>query len=410
MNASPNAANDIPGETWQKRQAIAIWAGLIAVMVGLALAGDKHRVNEHYFRAATSWLSGEDFYTDDGRGFLYAPTSVVLYIPFVIFPEPLSDALWRLVAIGTFATGVWRVTGLSNSPRRSHGQAWAALLSLLVGVAACRNGQATVPMAGAMLHAAACIARQRWNGAAFWLVLALVLKPIAVPFVMLAAVLHRPLWSRTAVGFVLAALLPFACQTPEYVVDQYRQFGRMLAVAYDLGDHDAWAQGFAALRIWGLDTPRPVQTLVRLTTAAGALVLLWKLSAKLSRPKFVMALYTVATIWTMLFNPRTENNTYMMMGPILGWLAAGIDRDRLPRWQWHLAFVLLCTVGIGASYELSKLLAPGKPFVWLAPLATSVLAIYVAVSRATYPLDTAFTGVLWTPVPPENAPLLKPKA
>ena len=87
-------------------------------------------------------------------------------------------------------------------------------------------------------------------------------------------------------------------------------------------------------------------------------------------------MYTLAAVYLMLFNPRTENSTYCVLGPAVGLFYAEQLRTR----RWLTAGLLLAVMAacVG-SYELGKhLTPPGAKTVWLAPLACCCLAAYLA--------------------------------
>ncbi len=67
-------------------------------------------------------------------------------------------------------------------------------------------------------------------------------------------------------------------------------------------------------------------------------------------------LLTWTVVYLMLFNPRTENSTYCMFGPVLGiWLAESFVRTRYSTVTWLLFALAITTMG---SYELGKYFTP----------------------------------------------------
>ena len=68
----------------------------------------------------------------------------------------------------------------------------------------------------------------------------------------------------------------------------------------------------------------------------------------------------------MLFNSRTEGNTYTMIGPVYGALlaeAAFPQRNRRAT-GWLIAAVVLTV----ANYELAVLVTPRPSAIWISPL------------------------------------------
>jgi hypothetical protein len=350
------------------RNAWIAWALLIVGVCALVTAsGNRRTVTPAYRGAAQSWFAGEDLYDDTGRGFLYLPQSAILFSPLAYLPFPVAEVLWRVINIGVFVWGVRRLAGLVE---RDLGVSAFPLISIFAGplaLACCRNGQMTLAMAGLMMLAVAMCAERRWNAAAIALGAALALKPLAIVLWLLAAAIHRPLRGRLAVAGVLVALLPFATQWPNYVWRQYADCLGMLGSAAQLGANQQWAQFFGMLGCFGVDAPPMLQTLTRLAAAGATLALCLLARKRLPQATADAYLYVLAATYLMLFNPRTENNTYAMLGPALGVLAAPIILVERRKWAaLLLGFIAFGTLG---SYEIGKLLTPGS-VVWLAPAMT----------------------------------------
>ncbi len=84
---------------------------------------------------------------------------------------------------------------------------------------------------------------------------------------------------------------------------------------------------------------------------------------------------TWSTIYLMLFNPRTENSTYCMFGPVLGlWLAESVVRTGYSVWT----IITVLTITTATSHELGKFLTPAdKTAIWLAPLSCCIVTGYL---------------------------------
>src|SRR5687768_10391283 len=72
-----------------------LWGVLFLVIAVLIVRGDKRTVVNHYRAAAHAWMAGEPLYNDTGHGFLYLPSSAVLFVPFAMLPDVLGDIAWR---------------------------------------------------------------------------------------------------------------------------------------------------------------------------------------------------------------------------------------------------------------------------------------------------------------------------
>jgi hypothetical protein len=171
---------------------------------------------------------------------------------------------------------------------------------------------------------------------------------------------------RLAVVVLLVAVAPFATQQPGYVVSQYRACGTMLATASDLGLQPVWAQLFTLSHVLGWDVPAPAQSALRGLAAVATLVVVWLASRRFSPGWSAWLLYAWAACYLMLFNPRTENNTYSILAPALGVVCAHTWLVRQRRWA-TVACVAM-TVGIVGSYEIGKAFTGGAYTTWPAPL------------------------------------------
>jgi hypothetical protein len=198
------------------------------------------------------------------------------------------------------------------------------------------------------------------------------LKPLAVVMLLLMGGVHAPLRWRLplAVAAVLAA--PFLMQAPTYVAAQYAGCWEMFHAANDFGYVPRWSQPFAALEVWGLAVPRVVQTMLRVLAAGLTLGLALYAHRKWQPPRAAIWTFTLAACYLMLFNPRTENNTYSCLGPAIG-LAFALSWGR-PGQYWLAASHVIVAIGVVAGWSLSRVVASGVPPIWLAPLAATIFA------------------------------------
>lgn len=160
--------------------------------------------------------------TDDKNGFLYFPQSAILYSPFTLGPKPVGEVTWRLVAIGVFATGLWRASRLVRPadvlPVFFIGTALS--LPIVSGKRAERTGE---PAHGGS-HAACCSrsGRSSLEPRKLPLVLLFALKPLAVVPLLLVGALYRQMWWRLLAGLFTLALVPFLKGDAAYAIEQYR--------------------------------------------------------------------------------------------------------------------------------------------------------------------------------------------
>jgi hypothetical protein len=136
-----------------------------------------------------------------------------------------------------------------------------------------------------------------------------------------------------------------------------------------------WTTPFTALRVWGLAVPETVQTAIRLAAALGTLGLCFFVRRRYKDPgRSAVFVYSLAALYLILFSPRTENNTYAMLGPVAGYFIADAvhlkNRNRLGAALAVLAVVMV------SSRNFERVLAPAREQIWLAPLLASILAVY----------------------------------
>jgi len=323
-------------------------------------------VTPHYARAAAAWLAGAELYSQDGRGFLYFPQAAMLYAPFLRLPDLARELAWRSAMVGLFACGVAGLCRLARPGAWGKEFCFVSLVAMPLAWSCARNGQTTLALAGLAMLAACSLARGRlWRSAAL-LALSAAFKPLGVVVACLACFARRGLWLRVLAMMVLAAAIPLALKDPRYVAAQYKACAAMLAAAMHLGVTRTWAQLFGLATTAGFSIAPEVQLAVRLLAAACLGVLICRLRCRLPPGRAAFYLYALTTLYLLLFNPRTENNSYAMLGPSLG--VALAETWRTPGSIWRL--LLLVAVGAGAlgSFEVGRTVLPGVRPVWVAPV------------------------------------------
>jgi hypothetical protein len=336
------------------------WLAMIALASALILLGSTRSVTGAYRTAATAWTRGEPIYQTQGRGFVYLPQAAVLFTPITGFPDALGEILWRCLTIGCFALGFARLAALAGDVDRTR----FLYLSLLAGLLAAdcaRNGQSTLLMGGLMMLASADLAHQRFGRAALWLSLGLAVKPLSVVMLLLAAALYAPLRWRLGLGVLAVCLFPFLTQEPAYVWEQYQAAGDELRLAAALGYATDCSSLFGSLRVFGLAVPAGWMFGANLTAALAVLGLAWRAKRHFPAAPTCLFLYALSACYILLFNPRTENNTYALLGPALALSLHGHRRSL--RCVGHL----LIASGIAGCYYLGRIAFPAVPPVWVAP-------------------------------------------
>jgi hypothetical protein len=357
-----------------ERNAWRVWMALL-VVVGLGIClGSTKSVSVHYTRAALRWLHGDALYNFGGSGFIYLPQAAILHLPFALLPHIPGEIAWRALTIGIYALGIRRLCGLSEETHAIRLFPLATCIAVPLAFSAARNGQTTLLITGLMMLAIDDVVHARWSRGAVLLSLALALKPVALPFLLLLGALHPAMRWRLLAGSVVVALFPYLTQNPAYVTSQYIAWRESMRAVLELERTVAFAQIFRALEIvhWVV-SPR-AQLIVRLGAAGGLLGLLWLVRRRLSAARYGIFLFTLTTGYVLLLNPRTENNGYAFLSPAIGlFLAEAYLVER----RWRRGVVLsIIAAGMLGSYEVAILIAPNVPPIWLAPLmAIGFLAV-----------------------------------
>lgn len=380
----------------------AVMGVVVLVLVVRTLFGphpEKNSVTGNFRDAAHAWWAGENLYPSGVAGFLYFPQSAILYTPFTWGPVVLGEVLWRVVCVGLFATGLWRMVRLlvrdrddGNQPRidtdqhglgkagfsssvsvRTHpwrisflarpGFAFllATLLCLPLAASNLRNGQFNLPLAALMLHAAADLALGRWWRAVLALCLMTALKPLGLVMVLLAAVVYpRASW-RLAIGLLAVAALPLIHPSTAYAMEAYRASLRTMESASKVELHHGQdLRGiFAALRI---DAPLLVLTAVRLAAAPLMLAIGWLAKRRWGEPAGALWTLAGAGLYLTLFNPRCEGLTYMVLSPVIAGFIIAAPGGGRGRGVVTLLLIVGVVVAISQAFT-------GGPNSWMRPTA-----------------------------------------
>jgi alpha-1,2-mannosyltransferase len=330
------------------------------------LAGRPRDVTHHYRNAAQHWFLGEPLYENTGHGFLYFPQAAILFAPFACLPPEAGEIVWRAVILAAFAAGVCRLSRLAGRTARLDFFPLTTMFCLPLAFASERNGQATLLMAGLMMLAAVDLVDQRWWRAALYLSLGLAIKPLCLVMVLLAALLYPATSWRLMISVSMMVLMPFLTAEPSYVVSQYVDCGHMLGHAVDRGREANWAQLFGMLQVAGIQVPAAWQSVTRLIAAGATFALLWTAQRRLPSEWAGTYCYVLAVCFLMLFNPRTENNSYSALAPAIGILCC---HDVLAGQKYFMAaWYVLLSLGILCTYYVGQLLTGPEFTTWLSPL------------------------------------------
>lgn len=301
------------GARWRWLSGAMILVPPLAISVLVASRPEIRTVTNLYHDAVVRWQARALLY-DGPAGMNYLPTFVPLFAPFHWVPRALGDVLWRLMAWGGLVFGLWRLT--REEARAGRAFALVALLGLPLCLGAFRNGQANAHLGAALLLTAVCLAEGRWWGAVFFVCLAVALKPVGLAAAGLVFAAYPRLGWRLALGLAATLLLPFMCGPTDYVRSQFVAEFANLRQCAAVGDN-RFADLNGLLRavhapVWG-----NVAMLVRGGAGLAMAVFCFLVLRRLPERERALGWLAGATGYLMLFNPMTEANSYVVLGPAL---------------------------------------------------------------------------------------------
>lgn len=372
---------------WHRIAAITLWVTFaLAIAAYVALDG-RRTVTPTYRIAGTAWFAGGRLYNDatDIGGFLYFPHAALLFAPFAALPHSVGEALWRVLGLALLASGLWRFAGLISAERRARLFLLFTLLCLPATVSSARNGQMNLHMVGLMLHATADVAIGVWWRAALSLTIGLALKPHTIVMAALVGALYPGTRGWFVAWIGLAAAGPFLLQRPCYVIEQYVAcFHRVVFATMPVTDTWSDLRGL----LLRLDIQVSNDRLIFLRLAA-ALPTLWlAFIARRHGPAWAAVhLFTLAAAYMMIFIPRTEANSYVILAPAVGAIAALAAAHGRSAAFWALvafAVVLGCENYGRTIFLMTDL--------WLKPLLTIPFSVYVILWISRRPLLAGRAG------------------
>ena len=271
--------------------------------------------------------------------------------------------------------------------------AFSTAMVLPPSIASLRNGQANLHIAGLMLHAAADLRYRKWGRAALGLVAGVVIKPIIIVMVLLSAAVYRPMIARVIIGLALVLALPFAFPKSALRDGSISRLqggaAGLIAAAGPVLQHARFA------RENGMDdVAADLQSDVDGRRRGDA----WLLPDRAKRwpePARVFFLLGFAAVYLMLFNPRTESNSYVMLSPIIAIPASLLmfELDR-PVQAWFLFGLSLMLVCDGWAYVWTEN--------WLKPLTSTVVWVLLIRELLRTPQR------VWR-ISPEEGPAVSPQ-
>lgn len=391
----PDAA-PAPRSRWEIAGLVAFGLLLLGVSVRLGFASDLRRQNVYlkvFAHAGEAFAAGQPLYELE-HGFRYPPVAAAAFVPFTWFGPLLGSIVWRctsaavlfLAALATLRAGFPR-----PYTSRERGAWWLLLVPAMIG--SVNNGQPNPVVLGLLLWGTLAAWRGHLQRSGAMVAVTAALKVYPLAHGLLLAALRPRLLVGLCGGVALAALLPYALQTPEYVSGQYRALVELLRTEDRTTD---FANAYRDLRLLliAVGLPLPNGWFLPLQAASGAALAalcLWLQSRRIDTARLFAGALALVLCWFMLCGPATESVTYCWLTPALIWPLLDARRDG-PRWRWRTWLAL------NALYLLEHLLpTPSREFqaahVWsrclLPTLALAAIVLWsgelVALGRRTAP-------------------------
>jgi len=357
-----------------RRWNILAWSVLAAVFLGMSvyllLNPTRTGVVPNYRMAATNWWIGQPVYGTGTHGFLYFPQFILFFTPFnLIRPEILGEILWRAFGFGLFGWGLGKLAEIFN---RQHGRMgasdptllWITLLAVPASLASLNNGQTNLPLSACLVLGAWALRGGRWNQAAVWFSLAVILKPIALaPWCLAFAVFPR-MRKPLLIGLVPLAFLGLAHPDVSYAGERWVKCLQKIFHSY-IPENLRVSDCFGAIARSGVHVPPLLEKGTRALASLGALAWVWRSYRQQGLARASWALWVATALVFTIFNPRAETNSYVLISPLLAFAAVHFwregARDRWKGWILAVACLGLMCDGMGKTIYLAT-------DVWFKPL------------------------------------------
>lgn len=322
-----------------------------------------------YRTASLNWWAHKPIYDlSTILGFVYLPQAALVDTPFMLVPARIGIILWRSFGWALYLTAMWRFA----APLPRNWRLCAFILAVPPAVASLANGQASLHLAGFMVHAMCDLQRARWWRVTAWLMVGMAVKPLMLVLVLLVWPLHPQLRWRIPLGLALFFLAPWLTAPDAYVTAQYRDAWAKLRIAEKPNQVFEDFRGMFLQLGWWM--PTRLYALVRglgaLATFAAAV---WA-TRRLKEPWVSLAFLVGAGVYTTVLNPRTQSSTYVLAAPAAALAATWLLRERRFGYALALAVVIVC-------WCTSPRHGPMWSLNWLKPLATIAFAGIFALAQ-----------------------------
>ncbi len=350
-----------------------LWVGSFLVVLGLVLWSPNPRsVVPIYRHGSEAFLSRQPLYqVEVAMGYLYAPAFAVLYVPLLKLGPSISNFLWHALGFGVLTFAAMRQARKVGGPEQTWLLSFGLFLALPVSLAALRNGQATILLAGACWFLTMSALEGRRAESFFWASLAIIAKPTAIIMLLLAGALRPRLIPVLALAVLVVLAIPYGVAPTGYINAQYQDFFRMLtSMAVDPTGPFVAADFTAPFARLGITLPEFDATIVRVVAGLLTLWVVLQFDRRLDPNAGGLAIFLTAAFYMCVFNPRVEQNTYAMVAVPAGLCIALLWREKgAGATRWLLAALLFVTGLTSVDGRLHDLFHP-----WFWPIGISIIA------------------------------------
>ena len=348
-----------------------VFAGMVLYLI---LNPTRTGVVPNYRFASTHWWISESMYPGGTHGFLYLPQFAVLFTPFnLIQPPVLGEILWRAMGFGLFSFALLRLAQIvsptadnSRSPSSRYSLAFFLLVLLAVpaSLASINNGQTNLSLSACLVLTYLAIRDRKWVSAAALLTLCLVLKPLALAPWLLAFAVFPSIRIPLLVGLPALFFVGFIHPNPAYAWNQWMEFASKISHAYT-PENLRVSDIFGMLEKAGIPNAFPVNSVSRILGSLAALAFVWIRFRQKGLAAGSWALAVVTVLVLTIFNPRAETNSYVLISPLLAYVAVTnflqTSETKLTGWILSLVCLGLMCDGMSKTIYLAT-------DVWLKPL------------------------------------------
>ena len=318
-------------------------------------------------------------YPGGTHGYLYLPQFAVLFsLIDWIQPPVLGEIVWRAFGFGLLGWALWKLAQLlevQDVGIGAHARAYFYLVFLAVpaSLASINNGQTNLPLSACLVLVAVGLMKEKWWFVSVLLTLCVILKPIALASWLLAFAVFPKV--RIPLGMMILPLvgIGFLNPNPGYAWSQWLEFAEKCFRSYS-PENLRVSDLFGMLDKWGILSPAWLASFVRAIACLAALLFVGFRTKKMGIQEGAWALWVGSVLVLTIFNPRVETNSYVLISPLLAFVAVRYSRA-VEGERWKGAILAIACIGLMCD-------GMGKPIyratdVWLKPLIVLLVSPFL---------------------------------